>query len=273
MPITDVEDLALPPCRTGAREKPSGRIATAADLKKQLPAYAQRGQLHKLALELGWDGYVDPLNGEVVATKAFLQQRPCCGERCRHCPHGHANVPPPGGDAESDASTSDAESVTSEPSSALNPAASSCGLLAAPGKRRKPAPLRQRASSFRSKHSNSSSCGAGLSSRSADSPREMAYECRPPLPLPNSQPLTLAEAFTDKELAQIPSYALKGRLHRRARELKLACYVDPATGVATFTADYLRKMKDCCGLQCQHCPHGNSKCKPDRADDLSSGSD
>ena len=26
-------------------------------------------------------------------TQAYLRRRPCCGNGCRHCPWGHANVP------------------------------------------------------------------------------------------------------------------------------------------------------------------------------------
>mgnify|MGYP001988583887 CR=1 FL=1 len=37
--------------------------------------------------------YIDPDTGYSVFTAAYLKRRPCCGNGCRHCPWGHANVP------------------------------------------------------------------------------------------------------------------------------------------------------------------------------------
>ena len=39
------------------------------------------------------DTYIDPATGYSVFTTHYLQRRPCCGNGCRHCPHGHVNVP------------------------------------------------------------------------------------------------------------------------------------------------------------------------------------
>ncbi|CAE8687978.1 unnamed protein product [Polarella glacialis] len=39
------------------------------------------------------DTYIDPSSGYSVFTQAYLKRRPCCGNSCRHCPWGHANVP------------------------------------------------------------------------------------------------------------------------------------------------------------------------------------
>ena len=39
------------------------------------------------------DTYIDPDTGYSVFTGAYLKRRPCCGNACRHCPWGHANVP------------------------------------------------------------------------------------------------------------------------------------------------------------------------------------
>lgn len=34
-------------------------------------------------------------DGKMVLTEHFLRQRGyCCGNKCRHCPYGHVNVPP-----------------------------------------------------------------------------------------------------------------------------------------------------------------------------------
>ncbi|KAK3251737.1 hypothetical protein CYMTET_38932 [Cymbomonas tetramitiformis] len=49
--------------------------------------------LHKKAVELGAFTYIDPATGYSVFTSLSLEQRPCCGNRCRHCPYGHENVP------------------------------------------------------------------------------------------------------------------------------------------------------------------------------------
>jgi len=49
--------------------------------------------LHRLANAAGKEQYVDPASGYTVFTAKYLKKRPCCGNRCRHCPHGHINVP------------------------------------------------------------------------------------------------------------------------------------------------------------------------------------
>ncbi len=34
-------------------------------------------------------------NGKMVLTAHYLKRRGyCCGNKCRHCPYGHVNVPP-----------------------------------------------------------------------------------------------------------------------------------------------------------------------------------
>ena len=49
--------------------------------------------LHRKAVTLGRDTYIDPPTGYSVFTSLYLRRRPCCGNGCRHCPHGHVNVP------------------------------------------------------------------------------------------------------------------------------------------------------------------------------------
>ncbi|KAF0698061.1 Aste57867_11309 [Aphanomyces stellatus] len=49
--------------------------------------------LHRVACARGYVQYVDPTSGYTVFTSIFLQDRACCGYRCRHCPWGHKNVP------------------------------------------------------------------------------------------------------------------------------------------------------------------------------------
>ena len=49
--------------------------------------------LHRHAVSLNRDTYIDPATGYSVFTQAYLKRRPCCGNGCRHCPYGHVNVP------------------------------------------------------------------------------------------------------------------------------------------------------------------------------------
>eukprot|EP00850_Spirogloea_muscicola_P023641 SM000374S13837 [mRNA] locus=s374:60548:65025:+ [translate_table: standard] len=49
---------------------------------------------HKAACRAGSATYTDPKSGFAVFTERALQERGvCCGNRCRHCPYGHFNVP------------------------------------------------------------------------------------------------------------------------------------------------------------------------------------
>lgn len=44
------------------------------------------------ALTAGCTMYIDPASGYSVFTAQYLQPRQCCGNKCRHCPHGWKNV-------------------------------------------------------------------------------------------------------------------------------------------------------------------------------------
>ena len=49
-------------------------------------------------LREGEDFYME--NGLFVLTESYHRKRGhCCGNRCRHCPYAHANVPKPTDDA------------------------------------------------------------------------------------------------------------------------------------------------------------------------------
>lgn len=48
--------------------------------------------LHTEAVARQLDMYIDPLSGYPAFTKLYLGRRECCGNKCRHCPHGHKNV-------------------------------------------------------------------------------------------------------------------------------------------------------------------------------------
>jgi hypothetical protein len=69
--------------------------AKAKALKSELPlALAKALHRHAVAkCSPPRDTYIDPASGYSVFTQAYLKRRPCCGNQCRHCPWGHANVP------------------------------------------------------------------------------------------------------------------------------------------------------------------------------------
>merc|ERR1712176_1598724 len=71
----------------------SHALEALARIKLENKAQATWAMLHRMATQEGKDQYVDPATGYAVFTATFLKKRPCCGNRCRHCPHGHANVP------------------------------------------------------------------------------------------------------------------------------------------------------------------------------------
>ena len=63
--------------------------------------------LHRCAVAMGKDTYIDPSSGYSVFTQLYLKKRECCGNGCRHCPYGHINVPGKG--AKVNAETKDLE--------------------------------------------------------------------------------------------------------------------------------------------------------------------
>lgn len=44
-------------------------------------------QAHDAAVARGERLYRDPTSGYMVMTAAYLAERPCCGNGCRHCPY------------------------------------------------------------------------------------------------------------------------------------------------------------------------------------------
>lgn len=71
------------------RDLPAAQQAALRDA----PAERVIEQLHAAAVAAGADMYADPATGYYVMTSSNLARRPCCGNRCRHCPYAHANVP------------------------------------------------------------------------------------------------------------------------------------------------------------------------------------
>lgn len=41
-------------------------------------------------------------------------------------------------------------------------------------------------------------------------------------------------------------------------------YIDPITGYAVFTEEFLRRHKTCCGNGCRHCPYGQENVPEER---------
>jgi len=71
------------------------------DLPPELVTKAKQSRLpgalykaiHRHAVSKNRDTYIDPVSGYSVFSSVYLKRRPCCGNGCRHCPHGHINVP------------------------------------------------------------------------------------------------------------------------------------------------------------------------------------
>eukprot|EP00957_Ditylum_brightwellii_P140693 10717183-Ditylum_brightwellii.AAC.1 len=60
--------------------------------RSRLPGAVYKA-IHRHAVANNKDTYIDPASGYSVFTSTYLDRKPCCGNGCRHCPHGHINVP------------------------------------------------------------------------------------------------------------------------------------------------------------------------------------
>jgi hypothetical protein len=57
-------------------------------LSEAHPRRAEILSAHRVALDAGDAGYLDPESGLFVLTAGFLARRgTCCGRGCRHCPY------------------------------------------------------------------------------------------------------------------------------------------------------------------------------------------
>jgi len=54
-----------------------------------------------------------------------------------------------------------------------------------------------------------------------------------------------------------PKYDEILNLHKEAIEHQNDIYIDPDTGFAVLTAEFLLKRGYCCGSGCRHCPYSN----------------
>mmetsp|Transcript_18185 Transcript_18185/g.52992 ORF Transcript_18185/g.52992 Transcript_18185/m.52992 type:complete len:115 (-) Transcript_18185:136-480(-) len=88
--------LSLEDVRASAAGGDPRATRAMADIERIAPENRQKfvcNMLHRMATAQGRDQYVDPASGFTVFTASFLKKRACCGYNCRHCPHGHMNVP------------------------------------------------------------------------------------------------------------------------------------------------------------------------------------
>lgn len=66
------------------------------DGETKTPEMLEIEELHRVACETKQAMYTDPATGYSVMTAYILKERQvCCGNGCRHCPYGHANVKDP----------------------------------------------------------------------------------------------------------------------------------------------------------------------------------
>lgn len=56
-----------------------------------------------------------------------------------------------------------------------------------------------------------------------------------------------------------PRYQEILKLHKEAIENGQDIYIDPETGFAVLTAEFLLKRGYCCGSGCRHCPYETKK--------------
>ena len=261
-------------------------LAEIEDLESNDKNRAMCSLMHRLALDQSCDRYEDPLTGFEVFTSNALRQRECCGEVCRHCPHGHKNVPkrrlaaagaqqrlgseakltPPthtrsrvdeaaSGDSRS-AETSRAASGEGSGEEGVNGSShhsSSSGGGGGGGGSNQSESSRSHSDSGQSDSGQSDS---GQSDSESDDDRaERSFE-------PLTEAELSAEARREAE-AEGTKRALgfESVLHREACRAGRPGYIDPSTGAYVFTAAQLQ-ARPCCGNGCRHCPHDHC-CVPE----------
>lgn len=71
-----------------------------------------------------------------------------------------------------------------------------------------------------------------------------------------SQQITKEKLYKISRLNKnYPNYNEIIRLHREAIDEHNDIYIDPDTGFAVLTAEFLLKRGYCCGSGCRHCPY------------------
>ncbi|KAF4315198.1 hypothetical protein BBO99_00009566 [Phytophthora kernoviae] len=86
--IFDRTATMIPADQAASEDKARGEMKS--------PEMLEIEELHRLACENKQAMYTDPATGYSVMTTYILKERQvCCGNGCRHCPYGHANVKDP----------------------------------------------------------------------------------------------------------------------------------------------------------------------------------
>lgn len=71
-----------------------------------------------------------------------------------------------------------------------------------------------------------------------------------------SQQITKEKLYKISRLNKnYPNYNEIIRLHKEAIDEQNDIYIDPDTGFAVLTAEFLLKRGYCCGSGCRHCPY------------------
>jgi len=260
---------------TGGPDIPLGPPLTVEDLPaedRHLAPYIVRGKLARGALEQRRDCYRDPATGEVVKTAVYLEKRPCCGEKCRHCPYNYANVPKAeSSDEEEGKEAPEAEAGEGRPPP--TPTGDFTASIEYKGHRlqlplKGSSPLEEVrahvAEAFKlpktwvggtwvvevEHHGEWREMTAADDLRGASGRVTELLTGGPDLPL--GPPLTLEDLPVEER--SLAPYIVRGKLARGALEQRRDCYQDPATGEIIKTAVYLEK-RPCCGEKCRHCPY------------------
>lgn len=254
-------------------------LAEIEDLEIADKSRAMCSLMHRLALDQSCDRYEDPMTGFEVFTSEALRKQQCCGEVCRHCPHGHVNVPKrrlAAAAAEQkrallDSTQSHSASRvdhnvshgcpsqgTSPSSEVLSPADHvEAGME---GSSSSSSDLSGQSESSRSGNSQSESesgCTSGEEEDDADDEQD-ADRSFEPLTEADLSPEAQREAESEGARRFL---GYESVMHREACRAGRPAYIDPSTGAYVFTAAQL-EARPCCGNGCRHCPHDHC-CVPE----------
>lgn len=255
------------------------------------PLYAQRSLLHRIACEQGAFCYQDPITNELIATSIFLLKHPAFVEdvaKERHCPHSliveweqkqkveegssggkhaakhHQQRPDSsaaGNSSDEDEDDSDDDSLSSSDSDAENTAfvTSSSSRVSAVAKQ-------QQGTATTGNRTRGESRSGIIFTNSTTAPSfargTKQDKIVSPFSRDHSEPVRVADLPDVEDILALPKYAQGGRMHKACCERKKDCYVDPTTGLTTFTRPFL-EVAPCCGESCRHCPYGHSACRRD----------
>ena len=247
--------------------------------------------LHRLACSTGHDRYQDPVSGLEVFTSEALKRQPCCGAGCRHCPHGHKNVPkrkPKGQQKGAEkirpspsccsSGRPDEHSACALQDGELEAAGDGCcsrkeGSCGASSENIKTEGRLSESDASEGSSDEGSSSDENASEEAASSERASQESAasesesdedgdgRTPVQRGPPQPFTSSDlsstARAELKAARGTRMGAERLLHREACRGGHDTYTDPRTGNVVFTARCLER-RPCCGNGCRHCPHNHS---------------